>query len=99
MDTATDFKERFLECQEDIKSRKGSQDTSGVQVERAMLSPQKNDTEEEEEEEIEEFEEEEEYDDDYDNGETVMFHQQAFLRQKDDKTGKQIDGYLFDIKS
>ena len=46
-----------------------------------------------------EFEEEEEYDDDYDNGETVMFHQQAFLRQKDDKTGKQIDVYLFDIKS
>jgi len=92
-DTAKEFKAKFMECQEEIQSRQNL-NASGVTVERAVLSPSKKQEDEndaEEEEDAEGDDEEDEYgDDDYNDGETIMFQQQAFLSQKDDKTGEWV---------
>ena len=83
VETAKDFKEKFAECQEDVKNRKRNGD---VPVERAVLKAE-DDEEDEQDEEEEEYDED---DDDYDGGsdETIMFHQQVVLSQKDEKTGE-----------
>jgi E3 SUMO-protein ligase RanBP2 len=97
LDTAKEFKAKFVECQEDIKARKNQdtslvEDGSSVKVERAVLSPAKKTEEEtaEEEEDVEDDEEDYEGDEDYNDLETIMFQQQAFLSQKDDKSGDWI---------